>query len=231
MSAIIRILFPAIAYLCVGTVITLAGGFGYLRVTDKLDDERMFQILSLLHGIDLDEIAKTHEEGQGDVPPEGLSYEQQQQRVQLAILNRQGKRDDLKNLIDAFDSQFKKLNAASNHFGSFKEEVQLYLKQRKAEAIESGIVGVRGQLQNLNAKKQAKPLLKKMIDAGRMDDVILLLNYMPKRNRTEILLSFDSEEEIDMIYEIEKRMLRGDPERSFIDGKFDELKQGRKQDK
>jgi len=227
MSAIIRIVFPLIAYLCVGTVITIAGGFGYLRFSDKLDDERMFQILSLLHGIDLEEIAEKYEEGQEDVPPEGMSYDQQQQRVQLAILNRQGKRDDLKKLIDEFDSRFKKLNTASGHYENFKEEVRIYLEQRKAEAIDSGIVSVRGQLQNLNAKKQAKPLLKKMIDAGRMDDVILLLNYMPKRNRTEILLSFDSEEEIDMIYEIEKQMIRGDPERSFVDGKLQELQQGK----
>jgi len=227
MSAIIRMVFPVVAYLCVGTVITIAGGFGYLRFSDKLDDERMFQILSLLHGIDLEEIAEKYEEGQEDVPPEGMSYDQQQQRVQLAILNRQGKRDDLKKLIDEFDSRFKELNAASGHYENFKEEVRIYLEQRKAEAIDSGIVSVRGQLQNLNAKKQAKPLLKKMIDEDRMDDVILLLNYMPKRNRTEILLSFDSEEEIDMIYEIEKRMLRGDPERSFVDGKLQELQQGR----
>ncbi|NOY29163.1 MAG: hypothetical protein GXP28_02995 [Planctomycetes bacterium] len=227
MNAIIRMVFPAVAYLCVGTVITIAGGFGYLRFSDRLDDERMFQILSLLHGIDLEEIAEKYEEGQEDVPPEGMSYGQQQERVQLAILNRQGKRDDLKKLIDEFDSRFKKLNAASGHYENFKEEVRLYLEQRKAEAIDSGIVSVRGQLQNLNAKKQAKPLLKKMIDEDRMDDVILLLNYMPKRNRTEILLAFDSEEEIDMIYEIEKRMLRGDPERSFVDGKLRELQEGR----
>ena len=143
MDAINRIVFPLIAYLCVGTVITATGAYGYLRYSDKLDDERMFQILSLLHGIDLDEIAETYEEGQEDVPPEGMSYSQQQKRVQLAILNRQGKRDDLKNLIDAFDSQFKKLSAASGHYENFKEEVQLYLEQRKAEAIDSGIVSVR----------------------------------------------------------------------------------------
>jgi len=225
MNAMIRIVFPLIAYLCVGTVITLAGGYGYLRFSDKLDDERMFQILSLIYGIDLDEITKTYEEGQEDVPAEEMSFSQQQEQVQLAILNRQGKRDDLKKLIDEFESKTKELNAASGHFGSFKEQVELYLKQRKDNAIESGVVSVRGQLQNLNAKKQAKPLLIKMVDEGRMDDVILLLNFMPKRNRTEILRSFDSEKEIDMIYEIEKRMLQGDPERSFIDSKLQELKQ------
>jgi len=225
MNAMIRIVFPLIAYLCVGTVITLAGGYGYLRFSDRLDDERMFQILSLIYGIDLDEITKTYEAGQEDVPPEDMSFAQQQEQVQLAILNRQGKQDDLKKLIDEFESKTKELNVASGHFGSFKEQVEIYLKQRKDEAIKSGVVNVRGQLQNLNAKKQAKPLLIKMINEGRMDDVILLLNFMPKRNSTEILRSFDSEKEIDMIYEIEKRMLLGDPERSFIDSKLQELKQ------
>jgi len=226
MGAIVRLVFPLIAYLCVATVITMVGGYGYLRYSDSLDNERMFQILSILHGIDIEEIAELQEESQADVPPEGMSYEQQQKRVQLAILNRQGKRVDLKDLIDLFESRFKRVEAASGHYESFKKEVALYLKQRKAEAIESGIVGVRVQLQSLDAKKQSKHLLIKMIEDDRMDDVILLLNYMPKRNRNDILATFTSEEELDMIYEIQKRMIKGDPERGYIDNKLQEFDEG-----
>jgi len=231
MGAIIRIVFPLIGYLCVATVITVVGGYEYLRFSERLDDERMFHILALLHGVNLEVIAETFEKGQEDVPPEGMSFEQQQERVELAILNRQGKRIDLKDLIDVFESRFKQINAASGHYENFKNEVELYLKQRKAEAIESGIVGVRVQLQSLDAKKQSKHLLIKMIDEERMDDVILLLNYMPKRNRNDILATFTSDEELNMIYEIQKRMIKGDPERGYIDGKLQELDEGNQQDK
>jgi len=231
MGVIIRLVFPLIAYLCVATVITVVGGYGYLRYNERLDNEHIFQIISILHGIDLEEIAKLQDESQADVPPEDMSYEQQQERIQLAILNRQGKRVDLKDLINLFESRFKQINAESGHYKSFKNEVELYLKQRKAEAIESGIVGVRVQLQSLDARKQAKPLLIKMIEDDRMDDVILLLNYMPKRNRNDILATFTSDEELDMIYNIEKRMIKGDPEREFIDNKLQELDEGNQQRK
>ena len=76
MGMIIRILFPLIAYLSVATVITLTAGYGYLKQTGKLDDDRIFQIVSLLHNVDLDEIAKQHGTDQQDVPPEEQSRQQ-----------------------------------------------------------------------------------------------------------------------------------------------------------
>ena len=58
MGMMIRLLFPLIGYVAVATVITMAAGYGYLRHTGNLDNERMFQIISLLHGIDTDKIAE-----------------------------------------------------------------------------------------------------------------------------------------------------------------------------
>ena len=63
MSGMIRIFFPLIGYFCVATVITMAAGYGYLRSSGALDDETMFQIVSLIHGIDLDEIAEANQDG------------------------------------------------------------------------------------------------------------------------------------------------------------------------
>ena len=226
MGAIVRIVFPLIAYLCVGTVITIVAGCGYLRMNGTLDDERVFRILSLLHGVDLAEIAKTYEQGEGDVPPEESSFEERQEQIQLAVLLRQGKRDDLRKLRNDFDNKLERLASEGSRFENYKDEVDEYLKQRKAEAIDSGIVGVRSQLQTLDPKKQAKPLLKQMIAEKQMDAVILLLNGMSARNRKTILRTFDSEEEIEMIHDIHQRMLQGDPERSIIDEKLQELQKG-----
>ena len=57
MGALIRILFPLIGYFCVAATITTVAGYGYLRHNGILDDEKMFQIVSLVHGVDLEQIA------------------------------------------------------------------------------------------------------------------------------------------------------------------------------
>jgi len=228
MGAMIRILFPLIGYISVATVITLGAGYGYLRSTHVLDDQRMFRIVSLLHGIDLDEIAETYENNPKDVPAEEPSYDQQQEQLQVASLQLQAKQDEIEKEIDEFDARLKLLNTKSARFNSIQKEVESFLDQRREEAIESGIVAVRSQLKNLIAKKQAKPLLVKMLKAERTDEVILLLVGMSPTDRKNILKTFISDEEIDMLYNLQRQMLNGDPEKSFIDGKLDELKQGQK---
>lgn len=230
MGAIVRIVFPLVGYLCVGTVITIVAGCGFLRMNGTLDDERVFRILSLLHGVDLEEIAKTYEQGAGDVPPEEASFEQRQDQIQLAVLLRQGKRDDLRKLRNDFDNKLERLASEGSRFENYKDEVDQYLNQRKAEAIDSGIVGVRSQLQTLDPGRQAKPLLKQMLEDKQMDAVILLLNGMSARNRKIILRTFVSEEEIEMLHGIQQQMLQGDPERSMIDKKLKELNQGNNPD-
>ena len=80
MNALIRWTFPLIAYLCVGTVISAALGYGYLRHSGKLDDETMFRIMALVHGVDLDELAKEGTPTVEETPPEEPSFAEQQQR-------------------------------------------------------------------------------------------------------------------------------------------------------
>jgi flagellar motility protein MotE (MotC chaperone) len=226
MSAIIRILFPLIGYVCVATVISIAAGYGYLRHTEVLDDQRMFRIVSLLHGIDLDEIAKTYEGRPEDVPPEELSHDQQQEQIQVASLHLQAKQDDLEKVIEEFTSRFEQLNIKIARYNNLRNEVETFLNQERDKALDSGIVAVINQLKNLSASKQAKPIIVDMITDDRMDDVIRILNGMPPRNSDNILKAFTTEKELKILYDLEKRMMGGDPEKSFVDSKMDELKQG-----
>ena len=226
MAAMIRILFPLIGYLCVATVITLVAGYGYLRQTQVLDDQRMFRIVSMLHGIDLDEVAEEYENSNEEVPPEEPSFDQQQQQLQVASLHLQAKQDEVEKEIDEFDSRFKRLGIRMGRFNKLHDEVETFLKQRREDALESGIMAVRSQTKKLDPKKQAKPLLIKRIKAGEMDDVILILNGMSPKDRDAILRTFTSEEELNMLYDLHQQMLAGDPEKSFIDGKLDELQRG-----
>jgi hypothetical protein len=231
MAALIRLLFPLVGYICTATVITLVAGFGYMRSQGMLDDDQMFQIVSLMHGIDLDKIAESQKTDEEDVPPEEPSYEQQIEYSQVATLQLQAKQDFLEKERNDFKADFTSISTERARYQSFKEEVEQYLKQREEIALQSGLVAVRNQIQNLTPKKQAKPLLVQWIKEGRIDDVILLLNGLSDRARREIILTFDTPEDVDMLKKIYEQMLDGRPEKTFIEDKLNELQELKEQER
>ncbi len=225
MGTLVRVLFPLIAYFCVATVITLTAGYGYLRQTGALDNESMFQIISLLHGLDLEEVATTNQTDEQDVPPEEMSFKDRQENTLMAMLHLQSKKDDIEKNISIFQAELSTLNNKFKHYDKFRRQVEEYLLERKNEATASGLAGVRDQWKTLSPKKQTKQMLVQMIDDEQIDVVIKLLDGLNAKKRTDILKTFVSKEELDMLYRIEQHMLVGGPEASFIDKKLQELNQ------
>ncbi|MEM8944642.1 MAG: hypothetical protein AAGD11_05605 [Planctomycetota bacterium] len=226
MGGLIRILFPLIGYFCVATVITLAAGYGFLRSNGLLDDESMFQIIALVHGVDLDEIAEANNTDEQDVPPEEMSFEDHQTHLRMSTLHLQAKQNDIEKLIADFRAERNRLDNQIDNITKFRQEVEEYLNQKRAKATADGVAGVREHWKNLNPKKQTKQLLIQMIRDGQMDRVIELLNGLNPNTRKEILKTFDTEDDIQMLYQIEQQMLTGGPDANFIDGKLSELNQG-----
>ena len=74
-------------------------------------------------------------------------------------------------------------------------------------------------------------MLVQWIKEGRIEDVILLLNGLKDRSRQEIIRTFDTPEDIDMLKQIYDQMLEGHPEKTFIEGKLNELQQLKQQDR
>jgi len=226
MGALIRIVFPIIAYFCVATVITLTAGYGYLRQNGTLDNETMFQIVSLIHGIDLDEIATANQTDEQDVPPEEISFDDRSQQTLMAILHLQAKKDDIEKNIAVFSDLRGTLDNRFSHFEKIRKEVEQFLQERQDEATASGLAGVREHWKILNPKKQTKLLLVQMIEDGQIDIVIKLLDSLNPAKRTKILNTFDTKEDIEMLYLIEQQMLVGGPEATFLNKKLQEMKPG-----
>ena len=230
MSSLIRLTFPLIGYFCVATVLTMGVGYGYLRHKGYLDDEKLFRIVSMLHGINLEELKEMQSEDENDVPPEEISFSDQQKQMQVALLHMQAKKDDLEKQKGEFDSIRRQANTMMGRYAEVQQEVETYLEQRKEEASESGLVDVRGQLENLDPRKQAKPLLMQMLAENRTDVVILLLSGMRPRYRNEILSTFDSEDDIALLHKMHDQMLAGHPERTFIEDQIKKLEKLKEQD-
>lgn len=218
MAGLIRLMFPLVGFFCTATVVTALSCYGYLRHSGQLDDDKIFRLVALLHDVDLEKIAQKNDEiTEPEVPPEETSYEQSQEILQVATLHLQSKRDDLDKQLANFDAKFRQLNTQNQLYQGYHREVEVYLEKVKKEAENDGLLAVRNQLQNLTPKKQAKPLLIAMIKENRTKQVILLLNGMSAKKRSDILKTFDSAEDLDMLYEIQEQMLDGDPIKPFVE--------------
>lgn len=223
MAALIRFLLPLVGFFCTASIVTGLACYGYLWHSGILDDEKIFRIVALLNDVDLQKIAEKNSEKEPDVPPEEMSYEQGQQRVQIAALHLQSKKDDLDKQLTEFEAKFRQLNTDNQRYQGFKREVELYLQKVKQEAANDGLIAVRNQLQNLVPKKQAKPLLISMIKEDRTRQVIQLLNGMPVKKRSDILKTFDTPEDLEMLARIQEQMLDGDPIKPFVEEQLEKL--------
>ncbi|QDT00049.1 hypothetical protein [Adhaeretor mobilis] len=221
----IRILFPLIGYLSVATVITGVLGYGYLRQTGKLDDERMLQVLAVLHDVDLNAIEHAQERPETVVPEEQMSYEQQQEQLRIATLQFDAKQKELSESLATFDYDFKKLNAATGRYNQLAGEVEAELKRQRESLMTESVRKGREAIEMMIPSKQSKPIIKEMIDEGEIDLVIKILSSMAKRKQQTILQTFvGTDEDIDILYRITQEMLAGGETKQYIDDKLGDLR-------
>ena len=226
-----RILTQLVAYCCVATVLTAVGAYGYLRQSGRLDDEKLFRMMAIFHEVDLDELDNRKSAEETETPPEELSYEQQQKQLRVATLQFDAKRKELSDSLEAFQFRFAQLNDRTEKYNRLADKVQEFLKNENEKVMDQALKKVRDQLQMLIPKKQAKPILVKMISRGEVDHVIDLLTGLSPRSRQAILKTFDTEEDILMLDQLTQRMLAGDPAKPFIDDQLRELEELKSQDK
>ncbi len=231
MRALTRLMLPLVAYLCVGTVISAALGYGYLRHSGKLDDEKMFRIMATLHGLDLDEIAKEGEATVEETPPEEASFASQQGQMQAATLRFDAKQKQLSDSLVQFQYQVDRVTAARERYDELRTAVETFLTQQQEELTNSDLGNVRANLEALIPKKQAKPLLVKYIQEGDVNLVVKLLGSMKERSRREILRTFDTPEDIVMLHQVFANMLDDNPAKAKISEQLEALQQLKAEDK
>jgi DNA repair ATPase RecN len=232
MSALIRWTFPLVAYLCVGTVVSALLGYGYLRSSGKLNDDTMFRITALLHGVDLDALAREGQKTVEGTPPEEPSYAEQQRQLQAATLQFDAKQKQLDEALNDFNYQLKRVSEATDRYAQLRVVVENYLKGESEALANKGLAEVRAQLESLDPKKQAKPILVEYIKAGRIDEVIQLLGGMKARNRENILKTFNIvPDDILMLFDLQKHMLDDNPAKAIVEEQLKALNQLKSQEK
>ncbi len=231
MSALFRWTIPLVAYLCVGTVVSAVLGYGYLRSSGKLNDDTMFRITALLHGVDLEELAKEGQKTVAGTPPEEPSYADQQKQLQAATLQFDAKHKQLDEALNHFNYQLKRVSEATERYNQLRVVVENYLTSQRTSLANSDLAEVRAQLESLDPRKQAKPILIEYIKADRIDEVIQLLGGMKARNRENILRQFNLPEDIAMLFDLQQHMLDDNPTKALVEKQLQELNQLKSQEK
>jgi hypothetical protein len=181
--------------------------------------------------VDLDALAKEGQKTIEETPPEEASYAEQQQQLLAATLHFDAKQKQLADSLVDFDYQLKRLSEATERYAQLRAVVERFLEEQRVKVEDVALAKVREQLEALTPKKQAKPILISMIEHGQMEQVILLLERMKPQIRKEILRTFDTEEDVAILYQIQNHMLTDNPAKPIIDAQLDVLNQLKSQDK
>jgi hypothetical protein len=216
MTRLLQLLFALIGYVCTATVITAALGVFYLWHTDRLNDEKMFRMVALLHDVDLQQIATKQKKTTEDVPPEepSLAIVSHQQQVhnrnfEVKLLALQRGRQD-------YDYSLQQLKEEKSRYDRMAQEFQEKLKQHDERATQANVAKVVAQLEQVRPAT-GKELLMRYISENRMDDAILLMSKMSESKLAKILKTFETDEELDKLHEIHQRIVAGGGDTTQLD--------------
>jgi hypothetical protein len=206
MSKIIRGLFALIGYLCVATIITLALVMGYLWQTDRLNDEKVFRIVALLHDVDLQQIAHAQQKSGDEVPPEEPSLDDVLHHQQIQDRNFEVKLLALQRGRQEYDFSLRQLKEQTERYDRLAQDFQSKVQQQEQLTTQENLAKVVGQLEQVRPAI-GKESLMRWIAEGRMDDAILLMSKMNESKLAKILKTFETDEELDRLHEIHQRII------------------------
>jgi hypothetical protein len=208
MAKIIRTLFGVIGYVCVATTITLALILGYLWHTDRLNDEKVFRMVALLHDVDLEQIARARQKSGDEVPPEEASLDDVLRHQHIQDRNFEIKLLALQQGRQEYDHRLQQLKEQTDRYDRLASDWQSKLKQQQELATQENLAKVVSQLEQVQPDV-GKDMLLRWIDEGRMDDAILLMSKMAENKLAKILKKFETDEELDKLHEVHQRIISG----------------------
>jgi hypothetical protein len=208
MTKLLHLLFALTGYVCTATIISLALGILYLWHTDRLNDEKMFRIVALLHDVDLAQIAAAQHKTSAEVPPEEPSLAGVMHQQQVLDRNYEIKQLALQRGRMEYDHRLQQLKEQTDRSDRMAQNLQNKLKEQEELTTQENLAKVVNNIEQLKPD-EAKELLMRYIEESRMDDVILLMDRMSESKRRKILLTFATPPELDELYKMLRRMQDG----------------------
>lgn len=229
-----RILFATIGYAAVATVLSAGLGIGYLWQTEHLTDERMFRIVAIIHGVDLQQAVAKDEPEQRAATPEEPSIVEQDRVRKIALRGEQARLVALERAQKEFQHSLSQLVRERDRFDEMARELEQRLQQETEDAIEAGVESIVRDLQ-LAEPDMGKELLLMMLDRGvtaeekqqAMEDVIRVIDRMSTETWENILGRIDGETELEQLHQLQLLQLKGGPKQQVLDEALQMLGRGR----
>jgi hypothetical protein len=224
MGRLFGLLFPLLGYLATATVITTALGLGYLWHTERLTDDKLFRVIALLEGVDLQQIADSQKKTEEEIPPEEASMDAVVGRQQILDRNYEVKLLELKRGRQEYDNSYESLKVKIDRYDQLARTWQDKLTQQEQQTSQENIAKVVSDLEQVKPAT-AKDLLMRWISEDRMSDVITLLGKMSENKKGKILNSFTTSEELDKLHQIHRLMIDNAANKDQLSKALGELKQ------
>jgi hypothetical protein len=229
MGKIFNILLTLIAYFCVATVITLVLILGYMWQTDRLNDEKVFRIVALLHDVDLQQIAQAQVKTDDEVPPEEPSINKVLHEQHVRDRNFEVKMLALQRGKQDYDHSYQELKKEIDRYDRLAQDWQSRLKQQEELTNQQNVAKVVSQLEQVSPEVGKAELLR-WINEGRMDDAIVLMSKMSEKKLGKILKTFETDTELDTLHEIHEHIIGGSRETEQLEKALGELNAAERQD-
>lgn len=219
------LLLSLIGYVSTATVLAASLGIGYLWQTDRLNDEKVFRIVALVHDINVDGAADEAASPDADVPDVEPSLVEIERVREIALRDFEAKENALARGESEFKHLLRQLNEARDRFDSMARELDERIKRESELSSQESVTSVVRDLKSVKPERAKELLLRILESAGpdpdarrqAMGDVIRLMNAMPSNTLTNILKRFQTEKELNELHEIHQRLLAGGPKKEVFD--------------
>ncbi len=205
-----RILLALIGYFCTATIIAASVGLGYLWQSGRIDDDKAFRIVALIHDVDLEKIAEERK-AKPQVPPGEASLEELSRGRELLARDYEVKQEALRRGRQEFDHRLQKLTEATRRFEQTAQRVRVELEKQGEVSTQQAVDDVVSHLESVTPDVAKELLLKVLNEKDGMRDVILLLDSMSPSKLKKVLQTFQSEEDLENLHAIHKLLLSGGP--------------------
>lgn len=211
-----KALFSLIGYLSTATVIAAALLLGYLWKANVLTNEKMFEVMALLHDVNLEEIAELEGSDDQEAPAEETSLDEFEHMREVKLRNHEVKLNSLKLGRQEFDVSFRRLNEATQRFDQIANELTARLKQQGELSQKQSIKSVVNHLESMKPTMAKDELLMFLKNSDGERDVIMLLKAIQPQRLGKIIKEFKTDEEKQQLQKIHELMLDGFPDKPEI---------------
>ncbi len=212
-----KLVFNAIGYLSTATVIALAIGLAYLWQTRGITNEKLFEMVALMHDVNLREISEEEEFKERDVPTEEQSLDEYERLREIKLRNYEVKVNALKQSRKEYDASFQSLAEATKRFDNLAKELEGRLKQQGELAMQQSLRSVVERLEAIKPVYAKEELLMYLKEPDGEQTVILLLRSMSENKRAKVLQQFQTPEELQELHRINQLEMQGFPDKPEID--------------